>query len=82
LAALVYKAGYHGARSSISASFLGTVRPQYVIASAGEGNGYGHPHPDVLEGAADVGTAVLRTDELGTIEVASVGGQMWWEAKP
>jgi competence protein ComEC len=81
LSAIVYKAGHHGARSSSSVSFLGAVLPRYVIVSAGEGNNYGHPHEEVLERAADVGAAVLRTDELGTIEVITDGEQMWWEAR-
>lgn len=81
LSAVVYKAGHHGARSSSGESFLRTIQPQYVIVSAGEGNNYGHPHPKVLERAADVGAAVLRTDELGTIEVITDGKALWWEAR-
>jgi len=80
LLAMVYKAGHHGAKSSNSEVFLRVIRPQYVIVSAGEGNNYGHPHEEVLERFADVGAAVLRTDELGTIEVITDGEQMWWEA--
>jgi competence protein ComEC len=77
---VVYKAGHHGARSSSGAAFLGAVRPQYVVVSAREGNNYGHPHPEVLERAADVGAAVLRTDQEGTIEVITDGQEMWWES--
>jgi competence protein ComEC len=75
---VVYKAGHHGAKSSSGAPFLRAINPQYVIVSAGEGNNYGHPHEEVLERAADMGAAVLRTDELGTIEVITDGEQMWW----
>jgi competence protein ComEC len=82
LSAVVYKAGHHGARSSSGESFLRAIRPQYVIVSAGEGNNYGHPHEEMLDRAAEVGAAVLRTDELGTIEVITDGDVMWWEAKP
>ncbi|MGD2048100.1 MAG: DNA internalization-related competence protein ComEC/Rec2 [Chloroflexota bacterium] len=81
LAAVVYKAGHHGAKSSSSTDFLESVRPQVVIISAGEGNRYGHPHEEVLQRAGSVGAAVLRTDELGTIEVISDGQAMWWEAE-
>jgi competence protein ComEC len=77
---MVYKAGHHGAKSSNSERFLRAVQPQYVIISAGEGNNYGHPHPEMLDRAADIGAAVLRTDELGTIEVITDGEQMWWSA--
>jgi competence protein ComEC len=81
LAALVYQAGHHGARGSSSPAFLEAIRPQYVVVSAGEGNRFGHPHEEVLQRAADVGAAVLRTDELGTIEVISDGQTIWWEAR-
>ncbi len=80
LSAVVYKAGHHGAKSSSGESFLGAVQPRYVIVSAGEGNNYGHPHPEVLARAAAGGAQVLRTDELGTIEVVTDGEQMWWES--
>jgi len=47
---------------------------------AGESNRYGHPSQELLRRAANVGAAVLRTDELGTIEVITDGRAMWWEA--
>ncbi len=60
--------------------FLEAVRPQVVVVSVGEGNRYGHPSEELLRRAANVGAAVLRTDELGTIEVITDGEQMWWES--
>lgn len=82
LAALVFKAGHHGSRTSSSMPFLEAIRPQIMIVSAGVDNKFGHPHPEVLERAEAIGTAVLRTDELGTIEVISDGQTMWWQAGP
>jgi competence protein ComEC len=80
LSAMVYRAGHHGPKSSNSERFLRAVQPQYVIISAGQGNNYGHPHEEVLERTAEVGAGVLRTDELGTIEVITDGDQIWWES--
>ena len=82
LAAIVLKAGHHGSNTSSTASFLHAVRPQIIVVSAGQDNRYGHPHPEVLQRAADVGAVVLRTDELGTIEVITDGRTMWWQAGP
>ena len=82
LQSLVFKAGHHGSRSSSTMPFLEAVRPQIMVVSAGLDNRFGHPHPEVLERAAAVGTAVLRTDELGTIEVITDGQTMWWQAGP
>jgi competence protein ComEC len=80
LSAIVFKAGHHGARSSSSKRFLEAVQPQFVIISAGEGNSYGHPHEEVFQRAVDVGAAVLRTDELGTIKVITDGQAVWWRS--
>ena len=41
---------------------------------------YGHPSQELLRRAANVGAAVLRTDELGSIEVVTDGREMWWQA--
>jgi competence protein ComEC len=81
LRALVFKAGHHGSNTSSNDFFLAAVRPQIVIVSAGIDNRYGHPHPEVLERAAAVGAQILRTDELGTIEVITDGREMWWTAE-
>jgi len=80
LSALVYKAGHHGAKTSSSVRFLEAVQPQYVVISAGEENRYGHPHPEMLARAEAIGAAVLRTDELGSIEVITDGEALWWES--
>lgn len=78
LAAVVLKAGHHGAKTSSSDTFLRAVAPQFVVISAGAGNSYGHPAPEMLARAAAIGATVLRTDEMGTIEVSSDGERMWW----
>ncbi|MCB8922888.1 MAG: DNA internalization-related competence protein ComEC/Rec2 [Ardenticatenaceae bacterium] len=82
LDALVYKAGHHGSNGSSSAAFLRAIRPSIITISVGADNNFGHPSPEMLQRAADVGAAVLRTDELGTIEVVTDGHTMWWQAEP
>lgn len=79
--AVVLKAGHHGANTSSSAEFLRAVAPRIVVISAGRDNSYGHPHPNMIARAAAVGAAVLRTDELGTLELESDGVRMWWSAE-
>lgn len=68
------------AKSSSSVAFLNSIQIQYVVISVGEENRYGHPHPETLQRVTEVGAAVLRTDELGMIEVISDGQTMVWEA--
>ncbi|MFZ0545099.1 MAG: DNA internalization-related competence protein ComEC/Rec2 [Candidatus Promineifilaceae bacterium] len=80
LRSTVLKAGYHGSNTSSTAAFLAAVQPQVIVISVGQDNAFGYPHPDMLQRAADIGAVVLRTDELGTIEVVTDGERMWWEA--
>lgn len=51
LAAMVFKAGHHGSKSSSNEPFLQAIRPQIIIVSAGVDNRFGHPHPEVLQRA-------------------------------
>lgn len=80
LRAHVFQAGHHGARSSSTEAFLDAVQPEVMVISSGADNRFGHPHEDVLERAVARGTAVLRTDQLGTIELRTDGTRLWWLA--
>ncbi len=77
LTSTVFKAGHHGSRSSSSRAFLQAVRPQIVVISAGKENNYDHPHPEVLQRAEEIGATVLRTDEMGSVEIVSDGHKVW-----
>ena len=81
LRALVFKAGHHGSRTSSNDFFLAAVQPQIVVISAGVDNDFGHPHPEVLARLAAAGAQVVRTDQLGAIEVVVEGERMWWVAR-
>lgn len=80
LQSVVFKAGHHGSRTSSTMPFLEQIQPQIVIISSGADNRFGHPHPEVLERLAALQTAVLRTDELGTIQFSSDGHRYWMRA--
>jgi competence protein ComEC len=73
LASTVLKAGHHGSAGSTSPEFLSAVGPRLVLVSAGEGNAYGFPSPEVLARCRAVGAEVLRTDLDGAIEVRTDG---------
>lgn len=62
-------AGHHGAKSSTCQELLEAVRPEIVCISAGVGNPYGHPAPELLKRLTDFGCAVYRTDQNGTITI-------------
>ncbi len=65
----VLVAGHHGSKSSTCQELLDAVRPEIVCISAGEGNPYGHPAPELLERLADARCTVYRTDQNGTITI-------------
>jgi len=69
LEAVVLKSPHHGSRSSSSGPFLDKVRPQVIIISAGRGNIYGVPHPEILEEYKKTGAIIFRTDVDGAIEL-------------
>ena len=64
------KAGHHGSRTSTTEGLVAAIRPRVAAISVGAGNDYGHPSPEVLERLAAAGAAVLRTDQVGSIDVA------------
>jgi competence protein ComEC len=68
LRADLLKVGHHGSRTSTSAGWLSAVRPRIAAISAGNGNRYGHPHPEVVErlDSAAIPT-VWRTDRSGSL---------------
>ena len=76
LQADVLKIGHHGSRTSTSEAFLSRVNPSVAVISVGRDNRFGHPHREVLERLADRGIHVLRTDEMGTIIMATDGEQI------
>jgi len=73
----VLKLGHHGSRTSTSARFVETVSPNYAIVSAGRGNSYGHPHAEVVENVAMVGSTLLSTAEQGRVTFYSDGVRVW-----
>lgn len=73
----VLKLGHHGSRTSSGEDFLAAVRPQYAVVSAGLDNSYGHPHSEVLERVAVVGSTILSTAEDGAVTFKTDGARVW-----
>jgi len=72
----VLKVGHHGSKTSSTADFLKTVKPEYAVISVGAKNRYGHPHQQTLSGLETIGVQILRTDINGTIILNINGGQL------
>ena len=69
----ILKVAHHGSRTSTSSELLDAWRPQLALISAGRGNSFGHPTPQVLDRLASIGARVLRTDRHGQITVETDG---------
>jgi competence protein ComEC len=69
----VLKAAHHGSRSSSAEPFVAAFRPDLALVSVGQGNFFGHPHPDVLARLGRVRSEVFRTDRDGAIIVETDG---------
>lgn len=66
----VLKLGHHGSKVSVDTDLLGTLKPELSIASAGEGNRYGHPSDACIDAVRDAGGAFACTIEQGDITVS------------
>ncbi len=60
-------AGHHGSGRSTSQALLDAVRPETVVISVSEDNGYDHPSQELLKRLELAGCSVLRTDRDGTV---------------
>ncbi|TVP73516.1 MAG: MBL fold metallo-hydrolase, partial [Gemmatimonadales bacterium] len=65
----VLKVGHHGSRTSTSAALLERTRPQWALIPAGDGNRFGHPHPEVTDRLEAAGARILRSDRDGHVRL-------------
>jgi len=69
----ILKVAHHGSRTSSSLELLSAWRPQFALISAGRGNTFGHPAPEVLRRLEEIGAVVFRTDRDGQITIETDG---------
>ena len=80
LRATVLKVAHQGSRYSSSEEFLEAVSPRVAVITAGDGNRFGHPHPETLERLESLPSAptILRTDMHGTVTLTTDGESLSW----
>ncbi|MDY2777588.1 MAG: DNA internalization-related competence protein ComEC/Rec2 [Collinsella sp.] len=66
----ILKLGHHGSKESVDREILEVLRPEVAIASAGEGNAYGHPTESCVRSVEDFGARFICTIEAGDITVS------------
>ncbi|MCX6783705.1 MAG: MBL fold metallo-hydrolase [candidate division WWE3 bacterium] len=64
----ILKVPHHGSVNNFDPTLWEEIRPQLAVVSVGKNN-YGQPSPKVLGEATILGTKVLRTDEVGDVNV-------------
>lgn len=69
----VLKAGHHGSKTSSSPEFISFVDPEIALISAGIGNNFNHPSPEVIRRFQKAQISIDRTDEEGAIIYNSDG---------
>ena len=75
----VLKVGHHGSKTSTTPDLLSMLHPTFAIVSVGEGNLYGHPHPDVMSRLREAHVQSFRTDRAGLAQFRTDGAKLWIE---
>lgn len=65
----VLKLGHHGSKVSVDGELLDILKPELSLASAGEGNRYGHPSDACIDAVKEAGGVFACTIEHGDITV-------------
>ncbi|MCL2572519.1 MAG: MBL fold metallo-hydrolase [Defluviitaleaceae bacterium] len=76
LRADILRLGHHGSRTSTTQEFLDAVSPSIAIIQVGEGNRYGHPHPEVMERLYAANLRIYRNDLHGDIILTTDGTEI------
>jgi competence protein ComEC len=67
------KVAHHGSKTSTTDAFLSAAHPAFAAISAGRGNIFGHPSPEVTERLEAAGVRVYRTDRDGAVTASTDG---------
>jgi len=62
---------HHGSKTSSSAQFVSTIKPELAIVSAGYRNRFGHPAAVIVDRYLALGTKVVNTARAGMILIES-----------
>ncbi len=72
----VLKVSHHGSATSSREEFLRRANPSLAVVSAGLGNPFGFPSPDVVDRYRRLGIPLLRTDLDGSVSVSTDGERL------
>lgn len=72
------KVNHHGSKNGLSQKLLDAVDPDVAVISVGKKNSYGHPSEEVINLLKKYNVKILRTDEIGDVDVATDGINFWY----
>ena len=74
------KVGHHGSAASIESQEAAALSAELAVASAGEGNRYGHPRQECVDALESSGSHFLCTKDVGDVTVGpgSAGPSVIW----
>ncbi|MDU9040148.1 DNA internalization-related competence protein ComEC/Rec2 [Pseudomonas corrugata] len=84
-------APHHGSRSSSSMALLSRLKPHSVLISRGQGNAFGHPHPQVMARYRRLDMTIYDSAEQGAIRLqlgafelpdTQAGHRRYWRDPP
>jgi len=70
------KVPHHGSKNGLTKELVDATTPEVVVISVGKNNRYGHPNQETLDLLKTANVKILRTDEIGDIEIIS-DGKFW-----
>jgi len=65
----ILKVPHHGSKTGFTPEWLNIISPELALISVGAKNRYGHPGKNILDMFATRQIPVLRTDQVGNIEI-------------
>jgi len=65
----VVKVSHHGSKFGVDKAFYEALKPKDCVISVGADNKFGHPAKEVVDYLQSINCSVMRTDELGDIEM-------------
>ena len=63
----IYKVGHHGSKAALDEEIVEALSPDISLVSVGADNTYGHPAEETINLLENVGSEVLRSDQLGDV---------------
>ena len=77
----ILKVPHHGSKNGLTEALAENTMPSLAVISDGKDNKFGHPHEETLRILGNLGIMILRTDQVGEIEIVT-DGENWWVQNP